>query len=283
MGYAGVLAQLHKDFTLADGRKLEQITREDLQKAGVHVVATPSKVGTRRRHFAWANKSFNVWAHGMRQRGMAISEAAARAKRVELLEERALMSEDERRASLDAFGLARAAPPLEELDQMLVDSGLAELRDNPRGRKWTYHTSELPFDPELLAQAKGDNKAAESCGYASRAQGLRWSMRDKLFVPDTGEIPPEKAFDIRLTCSQAHPGICHTADRAVYADALAMARIFERFFVTEKLRRYFAIFDPNLPCNRHVVWFGHQRARRPHAQVTKVFVRCLKEDAGLPV
>ena len=73
-----------------------------------------------------------------------------------------------------------------------------------RGPAWPVQASQL--EDMLRAFAPSGR------GVRNRADAARHGKRCGCFVKDTGLIPPEKKFAVRLSCSQAHIGICFTDD-----------------------------------------------------------------------
>jgi len=90
-----------------------------------------------------------------------------------------------------------------------------------------------------------------------------------------------QVFTPRYSCSEIHPGLCKHDDHAIYSQALELATLLEKVFTSARLRRFYTfgrgaeIRMPRTSLETSpVVQFLHKRARKPHAQVTRVFVRC---------
>ena len=114
---------------------------------------------------------------------------------------------------------------------------------------------------------------------ARKAVAARRKVVSQLLVCDQGDVPDERKYEIRLSCQELHPGICAWVDRDIYASALKLAHNFEVYFDNDKLHKFACISDPSHDASSRqqswYVYFTRRRVRRPHSQVTHVFVACV--------
>ena len=108
----------------------------------------------------------------------------------------------------------------------------------------------------------------------------RWTNRHSLFISDTGRIPDAKCFHRRMTCFQRHPGLCQTTDATIYEDALLVGRNMERYFNDDCLNLFFKIAVPG--GDFEIVYCAFKTERRPHSQVTHVFIGTRLYDGPQP-
>jgi hypothetical protein len=118
-------------------------------------------------------------------------------------------------------------------------------------------------------------------------QQLRWDAMDKLLIQDKSVISENEVSCPRFSCSEKHPGLCATLHSAIYERTLDFAAKLEAFFLPERLCAFwclrlrdaegtpFSLSDSDI-----VVYFSHRRRRRFHAQVTHVWVRCMRLADG---
>ena len=139
---------------------------------------------------------------------------------------------------------------------------------------------ELPVRDDVLRsflqQVDGQ---ASGPGVARKASAARREAASQLLVCDQGDIPDDRRYEIRPSCQELHPGICAWTDRDIYEIALRLARNFEVYFDKDKLHKFACLSDPRHDAiSRHQPWyvyFTRRRERRPHSQVTHVFVACV--------
>ena len=86
---------------------------------------------------------------------------------------------------------------------------------------------------------------ASVAGVARKSIEVRQQAVSGMIVYDQDDIPDSRRYSIRLSCSEMHPGICAWADRAIYWDALKLARNFEVCFGQEKLHKFARLSDPS--------------------------------------
>ena len=128
----------------------------------------------------------------------------------------------------------------------------------------------------FLRQGGGE---ASGPGVANKSVAARRKAASQLLVCDQGDVPDERKYEMRLSCQELHPGICAWVDRDIYTSALRLARNFEVYFDDDKLHKFVRISDPSHDASSRqqpwYVYFTRRRARRPHSQVTHVFVACV--------
>ena len=139
---------------------------------------------------------------------------------------------------------------------------------------------EWPVRSDVLSSfLRQEDGKASGPGVASKSAAARRKSASQLLVCDQGDVPDERKYEMRLSCEELHPGICAWADRDIYTNALRLARNFEVYFDNDRLHKFARISDMNLDAsNRQQPWyvyFTRRRARRPHSQVTHVFVACV--------
>jgi hypothetical protein len=129
-----------------------------------------------------------------------------------------------------------------------------------------------PVAPSLV------DDIAEGGGIASVGSKLRWQNREVVVIKGRDEeLPVNKKFRVRLSCSQKHPGLCLSQDRDVYDDVLLIARRLELALPQTFVSEFYKVGDSE---HSIVVFFAHVRVRRPHAQQTHVFVECDITSSG---
>lgn len=143
---------------------------------------------------------------------------------------------------------------------------------------WDAGDDEWPVSQAALEWLQASCSTSGADGIANKMQELRWERKDELLIDDDKMISDEVVFQHRYSCGQKHPGLCVTKDALIYESCLALASLLEASFVDDRLRKFFRIkapphVDPP-PKSDIVVFFSHKRTRRPHAQVTHVFVLC---------
>ena len=120
-------------------------------------------------------------------------------------------------------------------------------------------------------------------GYASKGGTARKQAVEKgsILVKDSNEIPVEKTFHHRFSCSERHPGLCGTVHAAIYDMVIQFARNLE-VRLHEPLLYKFILIQAVDEANRELepVYFyvGRMRKRMFHAQVTHVLTRCVTCD-----
>ena len=140
-------------------------------------------------------------------------------------------------------------------------------------REWPVRIDVLS---SFLTQEDGK---ASGPGVANKSAMARQKAASQLLVCDQGDAPDERKYEMRLSCQELHPGICAWVDRDIYTNALRLARNFEVYFDNDKLHKFARISDLSHDAgSRQQTWyvyFTRRRARRPHSQVTHVFVACV--------
>jgi hypothetical protein len=54
-----------------------------------------------------------------------------------------------------------------------------------------------------------------------------------------------RKFQFRLSCSEAHPGLCASKDAVIYHDAIALAKNLERALCDKHLNKFLVFEDPD--------------------------------------
>ncbi len=112
-------------------------------------------------------------------------------------------------------------------------------------------------------------------GVCSRCDQKRRLHRREHFVIPNNEVPADHTFNLRMPCSQRHPGLCWQLDVGIYDNCLVLAGNIERCAESTWKGMYIKLHDPTqLQLQPMVLFFPHKRERRPFAQQTHVFVEC---------
>ena len=198
-------------------------------------------------------------------------------KRQALRAQWASMSDEERNREVQAlparWNQELGEDPVVASPEPHVGFGASETFFDMGCREWPVRTDVLS---SFLRQEDGQ---ASEPGVARKAVAARRKAVSQLLVCDQGDVPDERKYEIRLSCQELHPGICAWVDRDIYASALKLAHNFEVYFDNDKLHKFACISDPSHDASSRqqswYVYFTRRRARRPHSQVTHVFVACV--------
>ena len=181
---------------------------------------------------------------------------------------------------VDAFGLAPVGvdPALHDLRQgneFFVDCGDSE---------WPVRADVISsfLDSHPGLQAWDQKRVA---GLRNQARTARRHTVCSYVVHDKQDITDDTEYFHRFSCSEAHLGLCATADAAVYSDALKLARNLERALDDEYVHRFLAIiWQPECPAGAPpdeqvlCVYLARKRERRMHCQITHCFISCALHD-----
>ena len=106
-----------------------------------------------------------------------------------------------------------------------------------------------------------------------------FNLRHKDYVPDHSAIQATTKYKVALACHRIHPGLCLSRDAFFYRVALGMARVWERYFVDERMHLFYTIYaaPPEVEAIAYddfslTVYACHKRARRSHAPATWQFL-----------
>ena len=270
--YLGVLTQLMHKHLKAGKHDARSTTFTDAKRAGVPLDIPRSEsmhtrsgrhdaayVMTRQHTFMKGNPSATV-----EQRG---------AERSRLFAEWAALGPEQQRAFAETRG---GTPGVELEDTSECDESNTLMSWDPGNRDW-------PVSPQALQLLQETCPSSHADGLANKMHKLRWAMCDRFVVKDEGLIQEHEVFKSCLSCSETHPGLCRTRDAKDLDRCLTLASVIERFFGQDELHSFWRLLppgverlaDPTLSFNFDlVVYFAHRRARRMHAPVSHVWVRC---------
>lgn len=151
---------------------------------------------------------------------------------------------------------------------------------------WDCGNDDWPVTPlvidSFLTTCPGvvtESNNAPCSGIRNKARTARAHGADKLLIRDCNDIPRSRRFQVRLSCQQQHPGLCAHRDRAIYPEALALARSMEKCLHIGLQHSYICVWEPDndadsTPFPKSFFYVASIRGRRLHKQVTHVLVRC---------
>ena len=99
-------------------------------------------------------------------------------------------------------------------------------------------------------------------------------------VQDRQDIPADRTFLCRASCSELHPGLCASRDHAIYHECIAFAKNLESFLSREMLHTFIKLEDQSAVDRVQFYYFCRKRARRMHAQCTHMLIRCVEHPDG---
>ena len=173
----------------------------------------------------------------------------------------------------DAFGLER----------MDVDPALDELRRDG-GFFIDCGDREWPVRADVISSFALDYQVSErTAGLRNVGRMARDDATSSHMVYDKQDITDDTRYAHRFCCSEAHRGLCATADAAVYNDAVKLARNLERALDESYVHRFLAIiWQPECPAGAPPVeeqmmclYLSRKRERRMHCQITHCFISCV--------
>ena len=135
----------------------------------------------------------------------------------------------------------------------------------------------LPVSEDTVKDFAYKDVLAE--GLANKATLVRKEESESLIVRDDGAIPPSKRFCVDLCCLELHPGMCVSADRAIYDDTLKFARSIENCLGPSLLYQFILFKDAESDRGK-VLYLARLRRRQPMAQITHVLARCQRDKDG---
>ena len=123
------------------------------------------------------------------------------------------------------------------------------LHDDGHADPWDFGDMEYPLRPTVLTEFLRSHDAvpvtkARREGVASKASLIRRHEAPSLLVKDEGLIDDDHVFEHRLSCSEAHPGLCAFRDHAIYDTVLALAANIQRALLKKHLHSYIEVRDP---------------------------------------
>jgi len=271
--YSGHLAELFYQHGLRGGKDIRQPKRADVLRKGVPVRSNRTAKaklrrgakriwGAKRPHLSWFNRTHNR----MNKKRWELEQPRSDHPWLDLGEALQRQKAEE----LDAHSDPEPMGPMDEKILPLAQA----LRCDVGDERW-------PVSPATTAAfaAEWDARPRDDSHVGSRQPGpvntdvigkLRLRNRPAICRFDRNDIPPNRVFRIQKPCWALHPGLCSTDHEAIYKPALQLAKQLEQ--VTPKSRR--SSFCRSYSADGNIDWMlylAHVRARRPHAQVTRVF------------
>ncbi len=191
--------------------------RADLIKQGV-----PLKAACGRKYASTsASRSDVLWRNVMSHRWSAAHPDATAGERKDQVRLLAAMWSD--------MCPVQQSAAIAELDlddtgvQLQSDSDIEQLTSKRQTGEWDPGDADWPVSPQVLEAFIGDNSSA-----VVRSTQERIDARAGLVVGSSVKIPDDIQMKIRISCCEAHPGLCFTDDAAIYQDALLCASNLER-------------------------------------------------------
>lgn len=115
-------------------------------------------------------------------------------------------------------------------------------------------THNMPIDPDIfvdtiLTHTQSAKELDDSLSFRTWGPQARNRFQEQVFVGDRCDIPKRTTLKVRLSCSQAHPGLCKDKDKThldLYADAghALQEYLFRLSLESVWVRIYIALF-PN--------------------------------------
>eukprot|EP00969_Alexandrium_andersonii_P354534 15442378-Alexandrium_andersonii.AAC.1 len=103
---------------------------------------------------------------------------------------------------------------------------------------------------------------------------MRSALAGSLLVRNDKCIPDGATMHVRLTCPEAHFGLCASVDHAAYNETVGMVRAVERFFSKDRRGKYYLISGAAEGwVGGLVVAIAYCRPRRPFVFLTHAFAR----------
>lgn len=235
----------------------------------------------RRRETAWRNKCLWQW----RRSHLDCTTHEEASELLRLSHHWAGLSLEERVAELNACGLDdymadQQQPPVSVDDADGAPSDLDHCIDDDEGSDdelFNVGSASWPVRPEVLAAfLEQDAVGGGNDGVAAKAARLRKANMGSLVVQDRQDIPADRTFVCRTSCSELHPGLCASRDNAIYHQALAFAKNLESFLSREVLHTFIKVEDNSAVDRLQFYYFCRKRARRMHAHCTHILVRCVE-------
>lgn len=107
-----------------------------------------------------------------------------------------------------------------------ADAAQPQQQDTVSTRPKFYAGDEIwPVSPEVLIDYNGGRKS----GFAGHAAEKRWESRARMVSQGGNLVPPDIRIPRRLACHEAHPGLCATVDRDIYAEAIVFGKNLDRW------------------------------------------------------
>ncbi len=152
---------------------------------------------------------------------------------------------------------------------------------------WQCGDQEWPLREDVLdgfldAHPAISSHATSYGGYCRKASLVRVHDvehdSDSFLVKDRDEIPSQKTYSHRFSCSERHQGLCATAHRDIYPQALLFARNLEACLQEPLLYNFIllqAMDDADREMQPSYYHFSRLKKRMFHGQLTHVLTRCL--------
>jgi hypothetical protein len=265
---SGLLAQFSTRFTSAGGRDPRVQIADDLVSAGVplqRAVKASKKVSNRGGSQPWM-----LYANEQRHRSSEKVNKLTRDAQSDRL--RDLRQEfDTLPPAQNAVYVAAAA---EQRGTKRKKERSTSLPPMPRVsddavHSFGTHSHVLPLDAERFVGAVlAGTTLDETCSFRSWGVAARHAFQESSFVKNAGAIPQKQKFKKRLSCCQAHPGICVWHDE--FADLYLQIgrRLLEFLFGDGGEFAWFRLEcsphdDADAPSASQYAFCGHVRAGGP--------------------
>lgn len=139
------------------------------------------------------------------------------------------------------------------IDASRLDGGEDEdmCVDEPEAPEvWDCGDEDWPIRSNVLNSFLASHPAVESAGIpgiARKAHLIRHHEHqgDLLIVNDVKDVPEEKVFRHRFCCHEVHPGLCASADAAIYTNSLQIAKNLEAALDESFNHRFIEVFCPD--------------------------------------
>jgi hypothetical protein len=234
-GYLAHINQLMKRHQQA-GRQDSRGThsRKDLLRMGVPLEQRASSSAPR-PDVSWRTSSIAQWR---KENPVATPEQESQELQ-RLAATWAGMSTDERST---AFASLRPLVPMDIDDASEPDGSSDSEHDifDHGNSKWPVRSGVLGE----FVHSHCAHSAAGLAGVASKAYLIRQVESPALLVFDDKDIPDDRMLEHRLSCSEAHPGLCAFVDRDIYFVALKLAKSIEAALDSSSLHKFIMFFEP---------------------------------------
>ena len=222
---SGLLGQFLKEHVKAGGDDPRLETRSKLKRENVAIKADKVNSKTSRRGGTppWMLYAFDEMAKAEDPQSQTLDEYRKRLKRhaedfrsldeeqQEEYKQKASKGKDARQASkgLASFPFEASKGAQDKAERIVDDSHL-----------WT--SSDLPIPSQRYLQSlikhwkQPTNVKEGSVNFNSWGHTCRKEFLKHVFIQDKGAIPKATKFSRRMSCMQAHVGVCRTADRKIY-------------------------------------------------------------------
>jgi hypothetical protein len=135
---------------------------------------------------------------------------------------------------------------------------------------WDCGNYDWPVRPQVVQDCVHSHQSVQQefgPGIANKAHKIRQHEQASMIVNDAFDIPDDRRYSHRHSCTECHPGLCATRDADVYLTCLALAKNLEAALGDKFRGQFVAITNPQnqdlqcvLYCSvvRSTCWIMHE-------------------------